>query len=235
MHHGPAVAQLLDWPHRRCYTGRRDQVFFHASELQPGPHSGGRGSGGGDGGSGGGSDGAAASDQQGKPVLSEAIQPGAPVEFTIVEGDPQQNRRTVGVEVNLLLASTMPMHGIACDAEVASATGAARHASSLPWCTNPARSECMHSVDVVMGRYTLNPNEPQPVLAWHGERGISCTLHCWEYKGRCRARTTSTTRIGPGSAVKRCVFLTGAGAAAVHGRNAPRHSGARAARRPQAP
>lgn len=108
------MVQLLYCPHRRCYTGRRDQVFFHASELQPGPHSGGRGSGGGDGGSGGGSDGAAASDHhQGKPVLSEAIQPGAPVKFTIVEGDPQQNRRTVAIEVNLRLASTMPMRGIA--------------------------------------------------------------------------------------------------------------------------
>lgn len=79
-------------------------MFFHASEVQHGPHIG-SGSGSADGGGGGGASGdsaAAAPDQQqhGRAVLGEIIQPGTPVEFTIVEGDPQQNRRTVAIEVS---------------------------------------------------------------------------------------------------------------------------------------
>lgn len=36
-----------------------------------------------------------------RPDLPSMVQPGTPVEFTVVEGDPAQNRRTVAVQVNL--------------------------------------------------------------------------------------------------------------------------------------
>jgi hypothetical protein len=89
----------------RCYTGRRDQVFFHASELQPpSPQqppaaecSAGTPS---------------ASDQpqtplqqqqlgRGRPDLPSMVASGTPVEFTVIEGDPAQKRRTVAVQVGI--------------------------------------------------------------------------------------------------------------------------------------
>jgi hypothetical protein len=90
----------------RCYTGRRDQVFFHASELQAPaaqqppavdaadgkPAA---------------ADAHSASQQQqqqqqhgrGRPDLPSMVAPGTPVEFTVIEGDPAQKRRTVAVQV----------------------------------------------------------------------------------------------------------------------------------------
>ena len=112
----------MPWQHRsndtshscRCYTGRRDQVFFHASELQaPTPQPPPAGD----------ADGATPNaldhstsrqqqqqqQQRGRPDLPSMVAPGTPVEFTVIEGDPQQKRRTVAVQVQLA-SPTSPHH-----------------------------------------------------------------------------------------------------------------------------
>ena len=102
------ASQHVPWPprsngpshRRRCYTGRRDQVFFHASELQaPTPQQ--LPAGEADGATPVAPDHPTSQQGRGRPDLPSMVAPGTPVEFTVIEGDPQQKRRTVAVQVRL--------------------------------------------------------------------------------------------------------------------------------------